>query len=500
MKPSLENNACSFSFARKVVNKQPRVAFSQYELFRTNTGWKQSSEQYRESADKRATLLSQTERMAAALESQGIKARQDETDLIAIGEVTNQVDRIDGYRSICFLPTIAQRDRRPILNGLMYFQNNHRMGKFLRMAVVTAGERIPLDGELRATMQKLHRDISRWAHEADKLWNVAVIYRGSEFTFDDATQSFHPHANVLYAPRKALKGDKWAAFLSWSRQRLGAHWQDNGKLEKPQEAIKYPFKPMDLDTLDAPALAWLFNETYRLKIAQPMREFKRWREELVFDVTEQDRMHPFTGELTTKRIKVKKDRPLKVGFVKFNDGARLQLVEKAPRGKAPDPGQKPAQDDHKENLIVCRLSPQFRFSPYAEPVTMVMNYTPEPVTIEGKERLQEIKARKREARRFWDANGAPDPRTALALGQAQRAAAEGEARKVRAFNVHTSRTTVQSYRPGKPGIAGSKIPGEEKPDNPGYSTPGKSQGTPLLLENQHLTRPGECRGMSKGQI
>jgi len=149
-----------------------KSAYSQHELFRTNTGWKQSSEQYRESAEKRATLLEQTERMADALKSQGIKARQDESDLIAIGEVTNKIDRDDGFRSICFLPTVAQRDRRPILIGLMYFQNHHKMGKFLRMAVVTAGERVPLYGDLRETMQKLHRDISRWAHEADKLWSA----------------------------------------------------------------------------------------------------------------------------------------------------------------------------------------------------------------------------------------------------------------------------------------------------------------------------------------
>lgn len=314
------------------------------------------------------------------------------------------------------------------------------------MAVVTAGERIPLGGDLRGTMQKLHRDISRWAHEADKLWNVAVIYRGSEFTFDTETQTFHPHANVLYAPRKALKGDQWAKFLSWSHQRLGAHWKDCGKLEKPQEAIKYPFKPAILDALSSENLAWLFHETYRLKIAQPMREFKQWREELVYQVTERDRVNPFTGEVKTVRVKEKRDRPLKVGFVKTNSGAQLSIIEKAPRKKVSTATQTGCVDDVMENIIVCRLSPQFRYSPYAEPVTMVMNYTPDPVTIDGKERLAEIKARRKEALRYWKANGAPDPRTALALGKAQRAAVEGEAQKVRAFNVHTSRSTVQTAR------------------------------------------------------
>lgn len=418
---------------------------SQYELFRANTGWQQSREQYRESAKRRALLVQETEQIASALEAHGIQTRLESGSLKALGEVTGQMDEVDSYRSICFLPLIAQRERRPILNGLQYFQRHHQLGRFLRLAVVTAGERIPLYGDLRETMQKLHRDISRWAHEADRDWNVAVIYRGSEFTYDEATRSFHPHANVLYAPRKALKGDRWAKFLSWTRQRLGAHWKDNGRLEKPQEALKYPFKPLDLDGLDSMALVWLYFQTRRLKIAQPMREFKRWREGLEYEVETQDRVDPFTGEVTTKRIKVKRDRPLKVGFVKTRSGAQLRLIEKAPGQKARQE-DKPAIDDHQENLIVCRLSPQFRYSPYAEPITMVMNYTPDPVTIEGKERLQEIEARKREARRFWDENGAPDPQTALALGRGLRAAAEGEARKVRPFNVHTSRTTVQRNR------------------------------------------------------
>ena len=444
---SLESNANIVATSVKVVNEQPKLALSQYELFRTNTGWKQSSEQYRENAERRVQLVAQTERIADALESQGIQARQEDSDLLAFGEVTGEFDRIEGFRSVCFLPTVAQRDRRPILNSLMYFHQHHQLGGFLRLAVVTAGERIPLYGDLRGTMQKLHRDISRWAHEADKVWNVAVIYRGSEFTYDTETQSFHPHANVLYAPRKALKGERWAEFLSWTRKRLGAHWQDSGRLEKPQEAIKYPFKPIELDALDAPALAWLFHQTFRLNIAQPMREFKNWREELIYQVTEQERVHPFTGEVTVKRVKEKRSRPLKVGMVNTPEGARLKLIEKAPGNKGQSPGQDLAEGDTAENLIICRLSPQFRFSPYAEPVTMVMNYTPDPVTVEGKERLQELQARKREARRYWDANGAPDPRTALAVGKAQRAAAEGEARKVRAFNVHTSRLTVQNSRP-----------------------------------------------------
>jgi len=445
MNAPLEKYASSVAAFPKAVNNQSRVAVSQYELYRTNTGWKQSAENYRESATRRALLQRENNRIAEALERHGIQTRLENGGIKAIGEVTGQIDEVDSFRSICFLPVIAQRERKPILNGLCYFQRHHKMGKFIRLAVVTAGERIPLYGDLRGTMQKMHRDISRWAHEADKDWNVAVIYRGSEFTYDVETNSFHPHANVLYAPRKALKGDQWAKFLSWTHKRLGAHWKDCGTLEKPQEALKYPFKPLELQKLDSLALVWLYMQTRRLKIAQPMREFKRWRDGLLNETVAEEKINPKTGEITTHIVRQKREQPLKVGFVNMEGGAQLRLVEKA-KGKS-KPKSEVASidlDGGSENMILCRTSPQFRFSPYAEPVTLVQNYTDNPKSDGGKERLEELRARQREARRFWDANGAPDPLTALALGRAQKAATEGAAQKVRAFNVHTSRTTVQN--------------------------------------------------------
>jgi hypothetical protein len=51
------------------------------------------------------------------------------------------------------------------------------------------------------------------------------------------------------------------------------------------------------------------------------------------------------------------------------------------------------------------MAPQSRFCPYAEPVTLVGNYTTEPKTWEGLLRLEEIKEIQRRARKFWDANG-----------------------------------------------------------------------------------------------
>jgi hypothetical protein len=77
-----------------------------------------------------------------------------------------------------------------MLNGLRYFQRKTSDGKFLRLAVITTGQRLPIGGPLRITLQRLHRTISRWSSEAAQLFGIDVVYRGSEFTVD-AAATFH---------------------------------------------------------------------------------------------------------------------------------------------------------------------------------------------------------------------------------------------------------------------------------------------------------------------
>ena len=60
------------------------------------------------------------------------------------------------------------------------------------------------------------------------------------------------------------------AFLAWMHRFFGAHVHDAGRLRKPEEAIKYPFKPADLARLDGQAMAWVYRQTQKLKIAQPL--------------------------------------------------------------------------------------------------------------------------------------------------------------------------------------------------------------------------------------
>jgi hypothetical protein len=385
------------------------------EVMRLNTGWQQSPERWRESVRRRRILAKQTARMADSLEQLGgIRARLS-VAMSAIGNATGGIDSEDCYRAIRFLPLIAQRERRPVLNALRYFQRNDPSGAHLRYAVITAGRRVPAWGDLRGAMAHLHRQVSRWAHDADRDWGMEVLYRGTEFTRDGGP-SYHPHANVLYVPRRPMSKAKWAAFLKWSHMRLGAHWRDNGRLKDADEAIKYPFKPAELDDAPGDELVWLWWETHRMKFAQPMGAFAEFRRQLQRD-----------GQ--------------KVAMVNRRGGARLEIVTKSKR----DPlDEKAESDPRRENLILCRTAPQFRFGPFAEPITMVANYTDQPTTAEGRQRLAIIRAWNDQAQEWWQASGAPLPQIAKAIAAGQAAARPGEAGRVAAFNVHTRRPTVQT--------------------------------------------------------
>ena len=394
------------------VKTQPTTAD---EVLRLNTGWQQSPEQWRAACERRRVLKAQTDRIADALEEHGGIRVRNHLSIVALANVTGEIDAEESYRAICFLPLVAQRERRPLLNALRWFQKNTAHGAHLRLAVVTAGSRIERFGPLRQTMTRLHRNVSRWAHEADQKWGVEVLYRGTEFTRDSAA-TYHPHANVLYRPRARMSKTGWSRFLSWSRSRLGAHWKDCGELAEPDEAIKYPFKPADLESADGDELVWLWWECHRMKFAQPLGAFAEFRQGL-------DRNRE------------------KVVMVNRSGRARLEIVAKGRRDQVDDIEP---QDHIKENLIVCRTAPQFRFGPYAQPATLVMNYTTKPTTPDGRRRLAIIHHWNDQARKWWDLNGAPDPATARAVAAGQAAAEVGQAGKITPIKVHTSRPTVQS--------------------------------------------------------
>lgn len=414
-----------------------------------NTGWFIDPLKWAKRATASRVLAEQSESMADALERMGIPARLD-TDITAIGAVTGQVEALPAYRAIRFLPAVAARDRRPVLNGMKFFIQNHPRARYFRYSVITASEPVPCGGNLRGAIQRLSRRVSKWASEARDC-DVEVLFRGIEFTrataasrdaeaarrmassfigpidapltrrFGAKTILYHVHANVLTWPQRAMKDPDWSDFLRMTWRAVKGHWQDNGRIEKVEELIKYCLKPADIEDAADEEIVWLYQQTERLKLVQPMGPFAA-----------------FMADLEEAREKVVR--------VRTKDGGRLQRVRKSsrlnhhakdkPEGVNGDDPTKPApsvlDDDERApgsdgsrrkptNVVLGVSLPQWRHSPWAEPMILVQRYVPDAMNEADLARLEEIQTEKGLARIDWDASRAPDP--ALALDTARRALA-----------------------------------------------------------------------------
>ena len=421
-----------------------------------NTGRGMDPEKWRERKHCDARLRAQTEDLAAALERTGVRAR-NAGDVVAVGLVTGAVEALNSYRKICFLPTVAQRDRRPMLNELHYFREHHdRHDKFMRYAVVTSGPRVPLGGlppprllgepkagpyyELRDRISKLSRSISRFAQWACETHDIDVVFRGIEFTVEqregDDFLSAHPHANVLYTPGRKLKKAEWTAFLKGAGEQFG-WWRDCGKLRDPNEAIKYPFKPAELDSrrIGDAGVRWLYEQTFGLPMAQPMGAFKAWRSDELWTIA--------AGADGKPRPRQHR----KVVSLEYPTGTELGLCSIRHRSK-PESTTVKREDDRRplENLLLGITAPQRRHSAWSEPQALVMGYTESPGSELGQDALERMAAESVKATVNWYRNGAPDPGVALAVSRGQAAAREGEAVKVAAFSVHTRTSTAEQKR------------------------------------------------------
>ena len=364
-------------------------ALSHEAALAANTGTTHGLEAWEEGRARQAVLRAQTDRLSAVLEAAGIQTRLP-SDVSLVGEVTGGVDRAESWRSIRFLPLVAQRDRRPVASALKLWLRGPG-GKHVRYAVVTSGQRVPVGGDLKARQAEHTGNIRRWASEAGQRYGVELVLRATEYTVNE--DGVHLHSNIAYRLARPLRRKRWAEFLSWSRGRLQATWKDCGELRDADEVVKYCVKPAELERLDDAAVVWLFDQTYRAKLVQPLGAFAEWLRGL-----ERDRL----------RVAMVHDRGGK---------ARLRLVAKGTREASTGGG------DVGENVICGRTLPQARWSQWAEPVSLVMGYTEEPTTPEGVRRLAVLRARQEQARGWWAANGAPDPA---------------------AIKVHTVRPTVQA--------------------------------------------------------
>jgi hypothetical protein len=459
------------------------------DVLKANTGWYIDPVKWARRATASRLLAEQSEAIADALERMGTPARLD-TDITAIGAVTGIAEALPAYRAIRFLPAVAARDRRPVLNAMKYFIQHHQHARFFRYVVITASEPVPFGGELRKEIQRLSRRVSKWATQARDC-DVEILFRGIEFTrataadrdaeaarrqdayfigpadapltrrFGAETVLYHVHANVLTWPQRAMRTEDWSDFLRMTWRSVKGHWQDNGRVEKVEELVKYCLKPADIKEAPDHEILWLYRQTERLKLIQPMGPFAVFMAKLEKAGEKVVRVRSGNdGRLQRVRKSSRLNHHSKDGLDGDQEGDATHPAPSVLDGddRAPKDGSR----KRPSNLVLGLSLPQWRHTPWAEPLILVQRYDPLAASLADRARLEEIDTEKGLARVDWDCSGAPDPAVALdiaakalagrltsidvAMIEAEYAPnpdpiAGGEADR---YRVHTCRPTVQA--------------------------------------------------------
>lgn len=423
------------------------------DVLRANTGWKIDPVQWARRAAASKQLTAQTERIASALTRAGVDVVRP-GDVTLISAVTGIVESLPIYRAVRFLPTVAARDRRPMVNGLKLFMAGHRNSKYFRYAVMTCSEPVPAFGDLRGSIQALSRRISKWSNWVQK-YGIKVLFRGIEFTRATAAERkmadrypaetilYHVHANVIYWPTRNIE-DEWPEFLKETHSYMGAEWKDNGAVKRVEEIVKYCSKPADTLAASDDELVWLYQQTTRLKIAQPLGDFKAWLRDLAERGEKVVRVQVREGD--GRLMRVRKQR--RVGFYDTEDDVSDEPEADDDAGEVARPERverdKRMSDGPPANIVLGMSLPQWRHSPWAEPMIMIQHYDPAKLSLEDG---GDIRAWQRQAREWWDETWAPPPEEALRVAKMAMEAEMPEddireAAEAATYIVHTCRPTV----------------------------------------------------------
>ena len=246
-------------------------------------------EKWEDNAQKRKYLADQTKKIAFKLH-QGYKLHglgwdrhisvdpYQHQDLYIFGLHSEQFKKLDGYKNINFLPSVAQKNRSPKTKEMELFLKHN---KNCRMWTFTAGPRCNLE-QLPEKCRWMHRKISKLNDQKFmKECGARFVFRATEFGelgengFSDL--SLHPHMHALMHLDRYLRPEDWSYLLARIQAFWGVYCKDCGKIQNSRELVKYCVKPSDLDGLNNCQLIKLYHATDGLRLWESLQDFRKMR-------------------------------------------------------------------------------------------------------------------------------------------------------------------------------------------------------------------------------
>lgn len=363
-------NSAKDNFGR---NTGPREITSR-EIERCMIGREVSRDTWVDGQRRARLLRDQSEDFVRRLERIGIKARSDRDETTIVGLITGRAERATDYRNCNLIPVQQSKNVHDMFKHVQYLMEHTRPGR-LRMLVVSAGW-CRYD-EYRKHHRAHTRRMSKFAsHPKLKEFGISIEFYNVENTIHrDDVAMLNMHSHVLYQSHRKLGREKWCAFLEFARNFFPKRYVHDSKIEKPNEVVKYVFKPSEFDLLKDDELAEFWHQMVggRPKFDPETGEI----ETRVNDAGETvdccegplKFFHPY-GSIKKMRRDLR-ERGQKLIKVQINDG-RYQWRVTEP--SQPEEKPEPNPDRSKENMVIAKTRPMPKFSPRMEPCVVVINY------------------------------------------------------------------------------------------------------------------------------
>lgn len=397
-----------------------------------------------EMARSRHLLEQTTKALAGVLEAAGIQTRRHCPGLSFYGVDTETVRLEESrWKDWMFLPSVQVVARAAQRAELGAYLQAHPKGQYARLWVVTTGPRCTIS-EVSARLTWLHRAVrhlARWFEQHD----VELVVRQDELTIDGRGRA-HVHGNLVLIPHKAFGSKAWSVLLDEARDRFfGGNWtKDCGVLGDVNEAVKYCTKftvvlaedydptadPKLTSEAQADALRDSIAEIAATQVDDPSdHPIVQLHQALLRRKTFQPygSFRGFCRALDERRLKVWSD-PRAVADPTLSSG-RYVLIQRAEAATPAKGGSgKPL-----ENWLLATTLPWALNGRTIEPVALVINYTSNPQTMEGKRGLATLQG----LREFLRADPQPESPSDQVSGDASSI-------------VHTSGFSAQSRPPPIP--------------------------------------------------
>lgn len=337
-------------------------------LCKERTGDVMEEPELRKRARQSAELADMSRRIADKMAAAGFSPyRETPFELFRYYLHSRQLEKLTGFRRTCFIPSVGQAIRAPMVSALEYWLSRN---PFARFWTFSTGPRTRLSG-VRDRVKWLHaklNDLNAQPFMVDA--GIRFIFRSTELGTPEGETAdtggeierdadgvwFHVHAHVVVElTRGYIPPKRWSAIVAKVGAFWPAWWGEGGAIRNARECCKYVTKPGEMLKLTGAELVALHERLTRLKLVQPMGS-------LAAEIR--------ARETARKRLVKRQtaDGRVYVAVDDWNKHARRTKTE-----KAQDAAQKllPASA-RREVRIVSRGTPRFGASGVAEPVVTVM--------------------------------------------------------------------------------------------------------------------------------